>query len=85
MEAHMACLWYGYGCFIPVYSIVRLYTSWKAEQAEQPARMGGRQLNCGLRHGKRGAVQRGPQRFWRCWLQQYLWASRPASRRIPVT
>lgn len=29
-------LWYGYGCFIPVYSIVRLYTSWKAEQAEQP-------------------------------------------------
>ena len=29
-------LWYGYGGFIPVYSIVRLYTSWKAEQAEQP-------------------------------------------------
>ena len=29
-------LWYGYGCFIPVYSIVRLYTSWKTEQAEQP-------------------------------------------------
>ena len=29
-------LWYGYGCFIPVFSIVRLYTSWKAEQAEQP-------------------------------------------------
>lgn len=40
-------LWYGYGCFIPVYSIVRLYTSWKAEQAEQPARMGGRQRTAG--------------------------------------
>ena len=29
-------LWYGYGACIPIYSIVRLYASWKAEQAEQP-------------------------------------------------
>ena len=29
-------LWYGFGFSIPIYSIVRLYTSWKAEQAEQP-------------------------------------------------
>ncbi|MFR7743741.1 MAG: RDD family protein [Acutalibacteraceae bacterium] len=37
MEAHMACpVVAGTAAFIPVYSIVRLYTSWKAEQAEQP-------------------------------------------------
>ncbi|MFR4033939.1 MAG: MerR family transcriptional regulator [Oscillospiraceae bacterium] len=36
MRRTWRALWYGYGCFIPVYSIVRLYTSWKAEQAEQP-------------------------------------------------
>lgn len=29
-------LWYGYGFFIPIYSIVRLYASWKAEQDERP-------------------------------------------------
>lgn len=29
-------LWYGSGFFIPIYSIVRLYFCWEAEQAEQP-------------------------------------------------
>lgn len=28
-------LWYGYGACIPIYSIIRTYSCWKAEQAEQ--------------------------------------------------
>ena len=28
--------------------------------------------------------EHGPQRYWRCWPQRCLWASKPTSRRIQV-
>ena len=50
-------LWYGYGAGIPIYNIVRLYSCWKAEQAEQPLEWeDGNELHAAPWKAWRGAV-----------------------------
>ena len=70
----------------PVSQSTALFVSTPAGRPSRPSsRSNGRTaVNCVLCHGRCGGAQHGPQRYWRCWPQRCLWASKPTSRRIQV-